>query len=443
MTAGLFLLSAWLFFTAPMHLVEDSRYSLLVSRAVLDHGTVDLSVYHLPRYRPAPQFGIKPNGYPYQLYPKGSRLYLYYPLGTPLLSIPAVWVAGYLSVSPLAADGSYDNVAESAIEAAMAALLCAAVIAMFFRMALLWLPLRHSLGLAIAGGLCTPILSSLSRSLWSQTWLVTLLTASLYMICRAIRRSDKPNITLLASCVALMYFVRPTAALPILVISGLVFFYWRERFLPYALTGAAWAVTFVLLSKASYGSWLPPYYQQHLGSNSTFSEALAGNMVSPARGWLIYTPCSLLLYFLPLRAKLIEEKVLLIACIGVMLLHWLLIASWPLWWGGYSYGARLMSDTVPWLFLSMVLTCSTYQKHALPPRTVRLTYAPIFLVCAFCLFVNAGGAYGLSSVSWNRTPSSIDDHPERVWDWQHPQFEAGPYLSPEWPWPKPHHHSVE
>lgn len=442
-TLVLFVCSMLIYYTAPMHLVEDSRFSLLVSRAILDHGTVDLNVYDVPRHAPNPQFGIMPNGYPYHLYPDGDRLYLYYPLGTPLLSLPAVWVAGHMGVSPVRADNTYDNNGEAAIEAALAAALCAIVVCLFFHIALLWLPLRHSIGMALVGGFCTPLLSTLSRSMWSQTWLVALLTISLYLVCRALKNARHPSMILLATTTALMYFVRPTAVVPILGITVLVYTHWRQKFLLYAIVGAFWAVAFAILSKGTYQSWLPPYYQQHLSGTATFFVALAGTMASPSRGWLIYTPCILLLCFLPARVPLIRDRALLIACLAVMLVHWVLISSWSIWWGGFSYGPRLMSDTVPWLFVACVLTLAAYIQKPLRFRIKSVSMMATALVVAFTLYANIGGAYGQSSIQWNKQPISVDEHPERVWDWNDPQFAAGPYLLPEWPGRAPRFQAVQ
>jgi hypothetical protein len=37
--------------------------------------------------------------------------------------------------------------------------------------------------------------------------------------------------------------------------------------------------------------------------------------------------------------------------------------------------------------------------------------------------MNAPGALSESANMWNATPN-IDTHPERLWDWRHPQFLA-------------------
>jgi hypothetical protein len=445
---ALFVFCTAIFYTAPMHRVEDSRYSLLVSRDILDHATVDLTVYQLPQYKPNSAFGVMPNGYTYHLYPVGSGLYLFFPLGSSLLSLPVVWAAGHIGLSPVSPDGSFSADGEAAIEAILAAILCACVVCLFFKIAMLWLPLRYSLGLAIIGGFCTPILSTASRTLWSHTWLITLLSASIYMLCRTIRQSRAPNILLFASCVAGIYFVRPTGSIAILCISVLTYVYMRERFVPYMLIGMGWALVFVLLSKAVYGTLLPPYYALHgtllppyydvnKFSGSKFLEALAGNMVSPSRGWLIYTPCLLLLGFLPRSMPRVKEKLLLVICIGAMFLQWLVVSYFPHWWGGSCYGPRLMTDVVPWMFLAFVIATAAYLERPLHGHPRWLMRISMTLTLAFTLFVNVGGAYGTSSIDWNGLPTSsnrVDDHPDRLWDWRHPQFFAGPYLGPSLPW---------
>lgn len=444
-TIALFVFCAAIFYTAPMHRVEDSRYSLMVSRAILDHGTVDLSVYQLPKYKPNPRFGVMPNGYPYHLYPIGSRLYLFFPLGSSILSLPVVWVAGHLGISPVAKDGTYNDDGEATIEAFLASVLCACVTCLFFQIGLLWLPLEYSLGLAIIGGFCTPILSTASRALWSHTWLITLLSASIYMLCRAIRQSKKPNTLFFATCVAGIYFLRPTGSISILCITVLTYVYMRERFIPYVLVGMGWAAVFVFFSKNIYGTTLPPYYDLHgtllppyydvnQFSGVSFMEALAGNMISPSRGWLIYSPCLLLICFLPKCTPLVKEKFLLAISIFALFLQWLVISYFPHWWGGFCYGPRLMTDVVPWMFLASVMATAAYLQRPLQGRNAWLMRTSFTLILAFTLFVNAGGAYGTSSIDWNGRPTSIDEHPERLWDWRHPQFFAGPYLGPSLCW---------
>jgi len=38
--------------------------------------------------------------------------------------------------------------------------------------------------------------------------------------------------------------------------------------------------------------------------------------------------------------------------------------------------------------------------------------------------INARGAADSATARWNITPVNVDEHPERLWDWEHPQFLA-------------------
>jgi len=131
---------------------------------------------------------------------------------------------------------------------------------------------------------------------------------------------------------------------------------------------------------------------------------------------------------------LVKEKFVLAISIFALLLQWLVISYFPHWWGGFCYGPRLMTDAIPWVFLASVIATAAYLQRPLHGRTVWLMRLSVTLTLAFTLFVNAGGAYGTSSIDWNGRPTSIDEHPERLWDWRHPQFFAGPYQGPSVPW---------
>jgi hypothetical protein len=112
-------------------------------------------------------------------------------------------------------------------------------------------------------------------------------------------------------------------------------------------------LVFVGISKYSYGTFLPLYYLGN-GYSHAFKtigynlmpEALFGNLISPNRGILIYVPITIFSiiggYFSFRHKDKFPPYYRYLAIL--ILLHWLLISTYPHWWGGYSFGPRFFSD---------------------------------------------------------------------------------------------------
>src|SRR5207253_11442480 len=99
------------------------------------------------------------------------------------------------------------------------------------------------------------------------------------------------------------YFVRPTFAVHIASMTVYLLIFYRPLFLKYAITGAAWFSGFVIYSWIHFHRVVPSYYQPSRLQFQVFWTALAGNLISPSRGVLIYVPvilffCYLLLWYL-------------------------------------------------------------------------------------------------------------------------------------------------
>jgi hypothetical protein len=96
----------------------------------------------------------------------------------------------------------------------------------------------------------------------------------------------------------------------------------------------------------------------------------------------------------------------------------------PIWWGGFSYGPRELTDTVPWFVVLTILGISTFLKDSrLTIYECSAVVSSAMLLLAVSISMNAPGALSFSASNWNQVPN-VDEHPERVWDWQHPQWLA-------------------
>jgi hypothetical protein len=159
---------------------------------------------------------------------------------------------------------------------------------------------------------------------------------------------------------------------------------------------------------SAFDSLLPAYFlpTRLEPGDGHFFEALAGNLISPARGLLVYSPVLVLAVARPATP---EER--LFAAVPV--LHWIVISTFPHWWGGDCYGARFFTDVLPYFawFLAPVL--------AVPRRRVAIALAVLSVLIHF------RGATAVATHQWNDGPPTVDQDPRRLWDWADPPFLRG------------------
>ena len=420
-----FVLALAVFLLSHVHQIADSAYSMMVSESLIHHRTFALDHYSLPR----------PD---YRLEESRGHVYYHLPPGTPVLSVPYVAIMNTLGVSAANPDGTYNPRGEMIIETSLAALLMASLAVVFLITARLLMPLRWSIAITLGGVLGTQVYSTASRALWSDTW--GLLIMGVVVLALLAREAGRWYLhpLILASLLAFAYFVRPTAAVPIIAITIYLAIFHRRMLATYVLAGAAWLALFVAYSWFNFGKALPSYYLPSRLKTETFWEALAGNLISPSRGLLVYVPTLLFVGFLIARYfGHIRYRRLVWLALSIIAVHLVVISSFPHWWGGHSFGPRFTTGLVPWLVLLAILgvdamlRAEAQSKHRLTvPRVLQRVCASCLLLLS--LFIHTVGATQHATWLWNTRPLPIDERPERLWDWRQPQFLAK-YL----PYPRP------
>jgi hypothetical protein len=100
--------------------------------------------------------------------------------------------------------------------------------------------------------------------------------------------------------------------------------------------------------KQGYGS---AQITSSLRLGSRIADGLPGLLVSPGRGLLVYSPVLLFAIYGAIRGR----RVLLYSCCATAFLADLLVTSnIAQWWGGESFGARKLADTLPLLAVLLV-----------------------------------------------------------------------------------------
>jgi hypothetical protein len=397
----------------------DQRFSLLVSRAIAHDRTFDLSRYDLRLdgrllSRTSSAIVHFKVGDEWRLIREGNRLLYNYPPGTPILTIPFEVLFESFGVSPVKGR-RFDFLAEARIQRPIACFIMAAFVVVCFCMARAatesqWTALVVALGVAFG----TPVWSSLTRSLWNQTWAVFLSGCVAYLVLEDAVGRRRLNPAILATLVAWVFFCRPTGAIVAVATTGYIAIERRDMLVQLILVGALWFAAFIALSLSIYGRPIPDYYLG-LGNFSArqIPEALAGVWLSPSRGLFVYSPiCLWVLLAGFLHWGEIPHKRLACLAIAICVAQTFAVTCDSVWWGGFCYGPRLMSDAVPWIALIAILLCRT----SLGGGASALAVA-ILLICAT---MNAPGALSYSTMTWNPHHNTAT----QMWDLRHPQFLA-------------------
>jgi hypothetical protein len=386
---------------------SDPRGSLLVSAAIIEHGDVKLDPY-----------AAAVEGYGNVVVRRDGHIYYFFPLGTPFSSVPFVYL--FLLAG-------YDLTNE--VNEANAQIVTASVVAVL-TVWLLYVIARHYLSdwaswaLALAFWLSTPLVSTNATALWSHDFACLYALTAIHLMLTWQARGDGVwwRGGVIALVLVMAYLCRPTLSL--LGILSVVAIAWSNRRLAVWMSGfgAAFFALFVLFSLREFGQVLPRYYlPRRLWGGPTFRrsyvEALVGNLISPSRGLLVF--CPFLIVTLPHAGRLfryVKDHAFVIV-LGLVwpVMHWLVVSAFPLWWGGWSFGPRLMSDALPGLFL---LLCAALSSA----RNRRITVAFAVSLFVVSMWINAWqGCFNPYTDEWNADPN-VEEFPHYLFDWRYPQF---------------------
>jgi hypothetical protein len=422
---ALFVITFLIFLRSEVRQINDSGYSMLLSQSLIDNRSFTLDAYNIQRREPRPQKGYVSNGEIYQIELVNGHLYYFFPAGSSILSVPFVVALNWLGISAANPDGTYNGVGETLIEIALASALMAGLTVVIFYTASQILSFWWSVMVAAASALGTQIYSTASRGLWSDTWGIFILGIVIFLLTRAAVKQVHPPPILLATLLAWLYFVRPTFCIAVIAVSVYFFVYHRPAFIRFAIAGAFWLTVFVGYSRWHYQSLLPSYYRAGRLSFETFWMALAGNLISPARGLLIFVPVLSFVFYLLIRYRRhLAFKRLVALSLPVIAAHVIVVSGFVPWYGGHSFGPRYTTGLVPWFSLLAILGIKArVTSGATDVSWLRRleAFAGIVLLLA-SVAINYAGATKPRTAIWNLHPVNIDDQPSRIWDWKHPQF---------------------
>jgi hypothetical protein len=180
----------------------------------------------------------------------------------------------------------------------------------------------------------------------------------------------------------------------------------------------------MLMSRLTYATWLPDYYiGMRLAASDRFGTALIAHLVSPSRGLLIYAPVVIpaLAVVLVSPRRVLHAPLAALALVWVCL-HLAVVSRFPYWWGGYSYGCRLLVDVLPGVFVLVCAAAAVVHESSRQWRLLGLL--ALIATGAAGIWINSvQGLFNSATAAWNVSPN-IDNFPGYAFDWQLPQFLA-------------------
>lgn len=394
------------FFTQNRGTGSDPRGTLLVSEQILLHGSVKLDAYGTEAMR---TFG-------HMVHQKNGHFYYYFPIGSSLASIPFVAAARLIGTDIMMSEGT--------LQIIIACITTILTFIILLKLARLFMRNNDALFISSVFLLGSSLSSTALTALWSHNFATLFALLAIYLFVRIVKNSQDGLWPWLAACLFAAYLCRPTLSLlsPMLLLA--LFANRRILAIKTAVFLGGLLVLFMCWSLYEFSQPLPDYYSPKRLETHTFKEALLGNLLSPARGLLVYSPFIAVVWlcFGASRRPLNLGKSWLLIGLAWPLLHLAFISKFPHWWGGYSYGSRFMTDILPGLFLLTIHVWPSLRQISKRPFIA----APLFASILFAVLINTGqGLFNRYTAQWNAEPS-IDQNSHYLFDWRYPQFLANP-----------------
>jgi hypothetical protein len=366
----------------------DTEPAELLPISVLTEGNLDFN-----------EFFPGEKDLPYAFRRIGPHVVSNYPVLPGLVNVPAYAAAKALGVN-LMARRELLSLLTAAVVAALSSLflyLCLTRICGSEGEALLF-SLVYSFG--------TCVWSVASHGMWQHGPSLLFLTAALWLL----QRDTVAGAAWSGVFLSLAVLNRPTNALLALPLALFVFLRNRRAFWAFAAAALAAAIPHVLYTRSYWGSAFSLGTANVTPGVSSFRGnplvGLTGLLVSPSRGLLVFSPFFVFsaagaVVTIRRRRQDPGPFCLLVGALSLLLLY----SKWTIWWGGHTFGYRLLIEIIPAL---MILLAIGWRERVSSSGLLR---AAFFASAIWAVGVQALGAFG----NWTPFNERMDENPSVVW----------------------------
>jgi hypothetical protein len=403
---------------SPIRTSFDSRWTIPTAVSIAYRGDDDLDEYAWPI--------VEVHGYAVEW--RDGRSFSRYPIGPSLLAVPVV--VTYDAVASVTCGSSVEGLVWQGravrVEALVASAVVAGVTTLIFAMARCrGLGAGAAAGVALAFAFCTPAWSTASRGLWQHGPSMLTLASAMTLLLLARQRDLWAAVA--GVPLGLGFLMRPTNAIALVVLTGYVALRHPRRLPAMVLAWSAVLAAFVAWNLYDFGAPLPPYYLpggQPRAPWSAVPRVLVAHLVSPNRGLLVFSPVVVLAaagILTQIRRRALDG--LDVALLAVLCSHFAVVSLFREWWAGHSFGPRYATDVLPvlaWFSMPAVVALSGLRGRR---RGVALAVTGLLVAWSFLVHLRAATTWDVWA--WNGTPVSVDERPERAWDWSDLQILRG------------------
>ncbi len=262
--------------------------------------------------------------------------------------------------------------------------------------------------------LATNVWSVASRGLWQHGPSLLFINLTLFFLLKG--RNNQKFLPWSGLFIGLAIWNRPTNFLLLLPLVIYILVCYRKIFWKFCGLGIIPASLLILYSWKYFGTITSLGQAQNFNFIHPFFSGLAGLIFSPGHGILLFTP----LFIFSLAAAVLvlfkkTEPLYKYLSIGIFLTLFL-YAKWMMWWGGWSYGYRLLIELIPFLIILLGWFWKEYLQKILWGRIL------FFILLAFSLSTEILGAF-FAPCRGLILPEDISAQEKAVWHIQaHPFF---------------------
>ena len=317
-----------------------------------------------------------------------------YPIVPGFFNIPAYAIARWRGV-PL------DSAHRSMLSMISASVVTAASVAFFFLALSNLVQRRTAIACTLVYAFATTAMSVAARGMWQHGPSLLFLAIALWLL----TRGDPRTIALSGLPLGFAVFNRPVNVLIVAPLAMYVLWRHRRAFIPFCVAAA---IPAALMAWYSIHYWGTVTTLGQYPSGDWFSgrigPGIAGLLVSPSRGLFVFTPLFLFSFAAMIATLRHPARDPLLTAMGIGILATLLLyAKWYSWWGGTSFGYRLLTELVPLLTIFLAIGWERFFAVR------RFLYPLLGIATVLSLYAHFLGAFF--------APCGPDDQ-QRLWSWR-------------------------